>query len=267
MEFERQVSYLSRRYYLLRAKRSDWELISHILRVPLLKCLEVFDHDRARVSPRYIPEHEEWRLEDIAALKSFTERYFRGKMTMDDWVLAGKYMNISHSNCIAKMWALDAFQMTPQLYAQITEFRHAGLLWPTIFAKVNNGQCTLDILRFAYSTTSKEQVQKIRRKYKGGPKAQFRISKHQHWTAEEDQHLLQLLGRFDDGRDIDWNFISKTIGHSKNACRYRRILLSRSRKSREPQQCPSPDTDTSSISDKNSPYTTPKKLDILRLTN
>ncbi|KAJ1742542.1 hypothetical protein LPJ78_001833 [Coemansia sp. RSA 989] len=249
MEFERQVYYLSRRYYLLRAKRSDWELIAHILRVPLLKCLEAFDHDKARVMPRHIPEHEEWRLEDIAALKNFTERYFKGKMTIQDWVLAGKYMNISHSNCIAKMWALDAFQMTPQLYAKITEFRHAGLLWPTIFAKVNP-QCTLDILRFAYSTTSKEQVQKIRR-----PKAKFRISKHQHWTAEEDQRLLQLLGRFDDGRDIDWNFISKTIGHSKNACRYRRILLSRSQRSREPQQCPSPDTDTS---DKNTPCIAPR---------
>ncbi|KAJ2744564.1 hypothetical protein H4S06_005431, partial [Coemansia sp. BCRC 34490] len=62
--------------------------------------------------------------------------------------------------------------------------------------------------------------------------AQFRISKHQSWTADEDRQLLGLLSRFDDGHDIDWNFISKSIGHSKNACRYRRILLTRSTNSK-----------------------------------
>ncbi|KAJ2322531.1 hypothetical protein IWW51_004194 [Coemansia sp. RSA 2702] len=253
VETRNRVSHVARRHFDLRHGRCHWEAVSHALQLPLLQCLDSFDAEHAQIRPRRLPEHSPWALDDLAALKSFTERHFRGQMTVDDWVLAGKYMNIVHSDCIAKMWALSALQMTPQLYARISEFRQAGLLWPTICAKAEVGALP-DVLRFAYSSTSHDKVQKTRR-----PKAQFRISKHQHWTESEDKHLVALLERFGGGRDIDWNFISKTIGHSKNACRYRRILLLRSQKSRAPSQCSSTDTDTSADGFAR-PYAAPRKL-------
>ncbi|KAJ1858923.1 hypothetical protein GGH12_001083 [Coemansia sp. RSA 1822] len=251
LEMRNRVSYVAQRHYDVRRGRCDWETVSHALQEPLLACLRSFDARHSQIHPRRISGDTEWALDDIAALKQFTESHFRTQMTSDDWVLAGRYMNIAHSDCIAKMWTLNTFQMTPQLYSQIAEFRQAGLLWPTICSKATS--CSPDILRFAYSTTSKDKVQKLRR-----PKAQFRISKHQHWTEDEDKHLTDLLSQFDNGRDIDWNYISKTIGHSKNACRYRRILLMRSQKSREASQSSSPDMSTKS--DSPLAYTAPKRL-------
>ncbi|KAJ2789370.1 hypothetical protein H4R21_006755, partial [Coemansia helicoidea] len=182
----------------------------------------------AGIALRQQGEDRPWAQEDIATLKEFTEAHFQRRMTVDDWVLTGKYMNICHSDCIAKMWSLNSFQMTPQLFAQITELRQAGLLWPTVCALLPADTGTPDIVRFAFASTTKSTVQKTKR-----PKAQFRISKHQHWTEDEDRQLLDLLARFDDGSDVDWNLISTTIGHSKNACRYRRILLQRSKKGRK----------------------------------
>ncbi|KAJ2162626.1 hypothetical protein GGF46_000499 [Coemansia sp. RSA 552] len=183
------------------------------------------------MQPRKLAEAQVWTLEDVAALKEFTEVHFRHRMSVGDWSLAGKFMNIHHSNCIAKMWELNRFHMTPQLYSQITEFRQAGLLWPTICEQPAVGACSPDILRFVYTTTPKDKVKKPRRE-----KPKFSISRHQHWNADEDRKLLGLLDQFGDGRDIDWNFISKSIGHSKNACRYRRIRLMRDRQDREGSQ-------------------------------
>ncbi|KAJ2617301.1 hypothetical protein H4S08_000402 [Coemansia sp. RSA 1365] len=240
MEIRNRVSYVARRHFDMRRRRCDWEEISFALQIPLLQCLYNFDASHSRIMPRHMTEDKEWTLDDIEALKSFIEIHFHHRMTVDDWVLAGKYMNVYHSDCISKMWALNAFQMTPQLFAQISELRQAGLLWPTICSTLSATNCTPDIMRFVYSTTTRENVQRLRR-----PKAQFRISKHQHWTEDEDRQLISLLERFGDGHDIDWNFISKAIGHSKNACRYRRILLRRSQKSREPSQCSSTETEIS----------------------
>ncbi|KAJ1894717.1 hypothetical protein LPJ66_005021 [Kickxella alabastrina] len=200
--------------------RVNWEAVSDELQISVIDCLEYFDPLQAKIFPRRCPETEEWRIEDITSLKAFTEAHFRQKMSINDWVLAGKYINIMHSDCIAKMWALITFEMTPQLYVQITEYRRAGLLWPTI---CHRAKCerTMDIVRVVYANTNKETIASRSRKRK----TQFTISKHQHWTAAEDTMLIDLLDKYISGRDIDWNYISKTIGHSKNACRYRRILL------------------------------------------
>ncbi|KAJ1820706.1 hypothetical protein LPJ56_003380 [Coemansia sp. RSA 2599] len=213
-----KVDYMARKHYDRHRGRVNWEAVSQEMRLPVLGCLECFDPQRTRIFPRRCPESEEWPAEDLLALKTFTETHFQ-HMSVYDWELSGKYMNIDHSDCIAKMWALSKFQMTPVLFDEVTEYRQAGLLWPTICRKTMCG-CTADILRVVYASTNRSKVGKNKR-----PKAQFSISKHQHWTREEDEQLIDLLSQYDMGSDVDWNFISKTIGHSKNACRYRRILL------------------------------------------
>ncbi|KAI9502802.1 hypothetical protein BX070DRAFT_152791 [Coemansia spiralis] len=225
-EIRGQTTRAALRYFDRRCGRTNWEAVAQELRTPLLECLQSVDSRHPIFHPRHIPETEEWSIDDIADLKQFTETYFQHSMTVDDWMLAGRYMNIYHNDCIAKMWALSTFQMTPLLFSQIAEYRQAGLLWPTICCKIGapsgSPSPSSDIIRYLFATTNKDSLKPTKR-----PKAQFRISKHQHWTKEEDSQLLELLSRFNDGHDIDWNFISKSIGHSKNACRYRRILLTR----------------------------------------
>ncbi|KAJ1666903.1 hypothetical protein IW140_003321 [Coemansia sp. RSA 1813] len=235
LDFSDKVAFVARKHFDTTYRgRADWEAVSSEMQIPLIHCLQNLDSRYPPFVARHIPETVEWSVEDISALKSFTETYFQEYMTVDDWTLAGKYMNICYSDCIAKMWALSTFQMTPLLFSQISEYRQAGLLWPTICCKIaatalpaDTPPCSSDIVRYMYSTTNRDQLKPTKR-----PKAQFRISKHQTWTADEDKKLLDLLNRFDDGHDIDWNFISKSIGHSKNACRYRRILLTRSTNSK-----------------------------------
>ncbi|KAJ2374716.1 hypothetical protein IW150_002942 [Coemansia sp. RSA 2607] len=162
LELVYRVGYAARKHYNTRTCRVNWEMVSKELRIPIIGCLECFDARQAGIPLRRLPESHEWPVEDIVALKQFTETNFQ-HMSVYDWELSGKYINIDHSDCIAKMWAR--------------------------------------------------------------PKAQFSISKHQHWTKDEDNKLVELLLQYDNKSDVDWNFISKTIGHSKNACRYRRILL------------------------------------------
>ncbi|KAJ1737823.1 hypothetical protein LPJ72_000121 [Coemansia sp. Benny D160-2] len=227
-----RVTHVARKHFDTQSGRTNWEAVSSELQVPLIHCVQSIDSRYEPFVPRHVPETAEWTVEDIGALKAFTETHFQDNMTVEDWTLVGKYMNIWYSDCIAKMWALSTFQMTPLLFSQISEYRQAGLLWPTICCKITTDaacapSCSSDIVRYVYSTTNRDQLKAVRR-----PKAQFRISKHQSWTADEDRQLLDLLSRFDDGHDIDWNFISKSIGHSKNACRYRRILLTRSTNSK-----------------------------------
>ncbi|KAJ2554890.1 hypothetical protein EV175_002440 [Coemansia sp. RSA 1933] len=234
-ELSDTVASVARKHFDCDRGRSDWEAVSSELQMPLLQCLQMLDSKEQPFVERHIPETIGWSIDDISALKVFTEMYFQENMTVADWTLAGKYMNISYSDCIAKMWALSTFQMTPLLFSQISEYRQAGLLWPTIASKLSAATpptgtaspCSSDIVRYMYSTTNKDQLRPVKR-----PKAQFRISKHQTWTAEEDKKLLELLTRFDDGHDIDWSHISKSIGHSKNACRYRRIILTKSANSK-----------------------------------
>ncbi|KAJ1723753.1 hypothetical protein LPJ53_001921 [Coemansia erecta] len=218
LELVYRVGYAARKHYSTRTCRVNWEKVSKELRIPVLGCLECFDARQAGIPPRRLSESHEWPIEDIVALKQFTEANFQ-HMSVYDWELSGKYINIDHSDCIAKMWAVSKFQMSPMLFDEITDYRQAGLLWPTICHKTMCG-CPPDILRVAYMSTNRSKVSKVKR-----PKAQFSISKHQHWTKEEDNKLVELLLQYDNKSDVDWNFISKTIGHSKNACRYRRILL------------------------------------------
>ncbi|KAJ2045570.1 hypothetical protein GGI01_002441 [Coemansia sp. RSA 376] len=217
-ELKYRVSLTAKNYYNPSKERVDWEGVSNELRMPIPKALEYFDESICGIRQRSISESQDWGIETLTALKSFTETYFQHCMSVEDWILVGKYMNICHSDCVAKMWALGKFRMTPILFEQITEYRDAGLLWPTICR--NTADCTPDILRIAYATSNKETLYQSKR-----PKAKFRISKHQHWSREEDARLVELLSQYGNGNDVDWNYISKTLGHSKNACRYRRILL------------------------------------------
>ncbi|KAJ1892248.1 hypothetical protein LPJ81_005591, partial [Coemansia sp. IMI 209127] len=216
LDFGDKVAVVARKHFDTRRGRADWEAVSSEMQTPLLYCLQGLDSRYPPFIARQIPEAVGWPVEDISALKAFTETYFQENMTVDDWTLAGKYMNICYSDCIAKMWALSTFQMTPLLFSQISEYRQAGLLWPTIACKIEASAappagttttppppCSSDVVRYMYSTTNKDELRPAKR-----PKAQFRISKHQTWTAEEDKKLLDLLTRFDDGHDIDWNFIS-----------------------------------------------------------
>ncbi|KAJ2898747.1 hypothetical protein IWW38_001255 [Coemansia aciculifera] len=219
VELKYRVSLTAKDYYSTTRGRVDWEGVSSELRLPIPKILQHFDESICGIRQRSLSETQDWGVEAVAALKSFTETYFQHCMSVDDWVLVGKYMNICHSDCVAKMWALGKFRMTPVLFEQITEYRDAGLLWPTICRNVMV-DCTPDILRIAYATSTKDTLQKTKR-----PKAKFSISKHQHWSQEEDARLIDLLSQYGNGSDVDWNYISKTLGHSKNACRYRRILL------------------------------------------
>ncbi|KAJ2488524.1 hypothetical protein IWW47_005372 [Coemansia sp. RSA 2052] len=218
-ELKYRVSLTAKDYYSATRGRVNWEGVSSELRMPIPKILQHFDESICGIRQRSLSEAQDWGVEALMALKSFTETYFQHCMSVDDWILVGKYMNISHSDCVAKMWALGKFRMTAILYEQITEYRDAGLLWPTIYRNVVV-DCTLDILRIAYATNTKDTLYKSKR-----PKAKFRISKHQHWSQEEDAQLIELLSQYGNGNDVDWNYISKTLGHSKNACRYRRILL------------------------------------------
>ncbi|KAJ2473519.1 hypothetical protein GGI02_000806 [Coemansia sp. RSA 2322] len=218
-EPRRRVSYTAKHFFSTTRGRVDWEGVADELRIPMLKTLEYFDETIAGIHQRSIPETQDWGIEAVMALKAFTETYFQHCMSVEDWALVGKYMNICHSDCVAKMWALSKFRMTPLMYEQITEYRDAGLLWPTICRNIM-AECTPDILRIAYATSTKDTLLKSKR-----PKAKFRISKHQHWSREEDARLVELLAQYGNGNDVDWNYISKTLGHSKNACRYRRILL------------------------------------------
>ncbi|KAJ2354225.1 hypothetical protein IWW50_005979 [Coemansia erecta] len=221
--------------------------------MPLLQCLRSFDPHHSHIQPRPMSGYKAWSQDDIRALMAFTETHFRCKMDADDWVLAGKYMNIYHLDCINKMWLLNEFRMTPQLYTQVTEFLRDGLLWPTICSKLPGSQCSPDILRFVYSTTPEKKVEKPKR-----PKPAYRINKHERWTEEEDRHLLALLSRYGPDEDIDWNSIVKATGHAKNPCRYRRIRLQkqqeaqRSQTNRKSNQSLSPDmsiSDDMSVSD------------------
>ncbi|KAJ2688420.1 hypothetical protein IWW39_002249 [Coemansia spiralis] len=214
-----RVSLTAKNYYNPARERVDWEGVCSELRLPILKALEHFDESICGIRQRSLSETQDWGIETLTALKSFTETHFQHCMSVDDWVLVGKYMNICHSDCVAKMWELGKFRMTPILFEQITEYRDAGLLWPTI-CRNTLADCTPDILRIAYATSNKDTLHKSKR-----PKAKFRISKHQHWSREEDAKLIELLSQYGNGNDVDWNYISKTLGHSKNACRYRRILL------------------------------------------
>lgn len=222
-EMKEQVARLARRHYSTRWDRVNWRLVCEALNMPLLSTLKCYEPQLAHIEPRQFPDTQEWPIEDVELLRAFTDTHFTHTMSVDDWILAAKYINIAQSDCIAKMWALSKFQMTPKLYTQISEYRTAGLLWPTIYRSVGMGgkNTTLDILRVTYTNTVKSGGARKQKRQK----ATFRISKHQHWNKQEDNHLLSLLKQFESGRDIDWNYISKETGHSKNACRYRRILL------------------------------------------
>ncbi|KAJ2747987.1 hypothetical protein GGI20_000074 [Coemansia sp. BCRC 34301] len=162
-ELKYRVSLTAKDYYSASRRRVDWEGVAGELRMPIPKMLQHFDESICGIRQRSLPETQDWGFEAVAALKSFTEKYFQHCMSVDDWILVGKYMNICHSDCVAKMWELGKVRMTPMLFEQITECRDAGLLWPTICRNVMT-DCTPDILRIAYATSTKDTLQKCKRK-------------------------------------------------------------------------------------------------------
>ncbi|KAJ2783473.1 hypothetical protein H4R18_001682 [Coemansia javaensis] len=215
-EVER-VSKVANKCHDRRTGRCSWEAVSEELRVPVLRCLQLFDRKDAKIPQRGLLGSDVWPLEDVERLEMFTKRYFSGKeMNSHDWELVGKYMNIAPRHCISKMWAVDSCKLNPALYDSIRDLFRDGVLWPTIVELHSALRHTYDVVRFVYGQTDRATLKKQRR-----PKAQYSINKHEVWNDAEDRHLAQLLEMFPVGQDVDWNFVSKTVGHSKNACRYR----------------------------------------------